>query len=620
MKKTQYAIIGFFSLLFILSIFAMENVMKESRGDHDTFPIEYLYSDDGAMKIKPWEQENGEYYFFLPGNYDVSSLRFHIAEASLLLDQSTINSDTYVEELLSEGSHQITIEGSKQFYPFQVFYSSDIPSMYINTASGNMEYVHKNKKNQDIVSLSIYDQNGKLNYSNAGDTITGRGNTTWELDKKPYNLTLEEASSLLGMDSSQKWVLLANGYDEGNLKNKIVYDFANDIGAFESPQCEWVDLWVNGTYEGLYLLCEKANIETLDTFEEDDFLVTSTFAIRAVDEQLVTNRQHAFDIEYPKKYTTAEAEHILQSLNAMEASLCSSDSLESILDLDSWKKKYLVEEIFANPDIASLYFYYSAKDGKIYAGPAWDYDCSMGASSYNRYSRSPYSFIVKQEYLMSTNKNSWFYEFCRNEEIYASIQQLYKEEVAAVLEQYITSVIPEYVSRIHASSQMNKVRWNSIFSSFAYQSTTEQTLDFLTKRYDFLQKAWIEDRNYYNVQIDRGGMSYMYVSVEEGQELADVFPTNFDLGMSADLQWYEKESKTPVQEYGTLSKDITVVWTNASASVVSKSAKIKYYAIVLLKYAYKYFVLLLFALLFLVLLFFNYKNKRKGVPHGKSDL
>ena len=92
------------------------------------------------------------------------------------------------------------------------------------------------------------------------EAIRGRGNATWLWEKKPYSLTLSKSADLLGMGAAKEWILLTNAPDPTHLRNKIAYDLAAEVGLLYSPESNWVDLYLNGEYTGLYLLTERNEI------------------------------------------------------------------------------------------------------------------------------------------------------------------------------------------------------------------------------------------------------------------------------------------------------------------------------------------------------------------------
>ena len=65
-----------------------------------------------------------------------------------------------------------------------------------------------------------------------GCKIRGRGNTTWEtreLYKKPYLLKFDAPTSLLGMQSARKWLLIANTADKAFIRNSYALHVLSKI-------------------------------------------------------------------------------------------------------------------------------------------------------------------------------------------------------------------------------------------------------------------------------------------------------------------------------------------------------------------------------------------------------
>ena len=60
--------------------------------------------------------------------------------------------------------------------------------------------------------------------------------------------------------AADKWILLANATDETNLHNKLVLDLAEQVGLGWVPEHIYTDVYLNGTYNGLYLLIEKPEV------------------------------------------------------------------------------------------------------------------------------------------------------------------------------------------------------------------------------------------------------------------------------------------------------------------------------------------------------------------------
>ncbi|MFA6948371.1 MAG: CotH kinase family protein [Eubacteriales bacterium] len=153
-------------------------------------------------------------------------------------------------------------------------YESNLPVVYINTASGEpvtskTDYIAGEMR----IALSGEYADNVSSYTEAfgGIEIRGRGNSTWWQDKKPYKIKLDESADLLGMGESRHWVLLANAFDGTSLRNILSYDLSGELGLIycQSRPCELI---FNGEYAGLYVLCESVRVEEnrVDIYSWDD--------------------------------------------------------------------------------------------------------------------------------------------------------------------------------------------------------------------------------------------------------------------------------------------------------------------------------------------------------------
>lgn len=128
---------------------------------------------------------------------------------------------------------------SKNFY-------TDIPQVVIETN----EAINAGAYSQ--ATIQILDSNStSLNFEDS-IKIKIRGNTTVGLDKKPYNIKLSSVNSLLGMSSGKKYCLIANRLNKSLIRNKLVYDFSSKLNLEYSVESRFVDVWVNGIYQGNY--------------------------------------------------------------------------------------------------------------------------------------------------------------------------------------------------------------------------------------------------------------------------------------------------------------------------------------------------------------------------------
>ena len=143
------------------------------------------------------------------------------------------------------------------------FYAADsLPTVFIES-SMTINEIKVNRKVDEYAKVQIVNPDGSIEYADS-ELVTSefkvRGNTTPDLFKKPYQIKIGEKTDLFGMGKGKTWVLLANYLDSSLLRTSIMFEVAQKLG-MDASNFQSVDVYVNGCYEGVYLLCEKINIE-----------------------------------------------------------------------------------------------------------------------------------------------------------------------------------------------------------------------------------------------------------------------------------------------------------------------------------------------------------------------
>lgn len=255
----------------------------------------------------------------------------------------------------------------------------------------------KSKKDYRKAVYSLDGANGRCH-------IRGRGNTTWrtrEFIKKPYLLKLDEAASLLGMPAARKWVLLANEADKTQLRNAYALHLAASVfdKNIAPPKYRYVQLFLNGKYNGLYLLTEKSAFEDgrLSQFgEADETGAGGSFLaeVRARGGKQVNFALHSgarFSVRSPKVSASAGiseqsaiegmAAYCRKTLQAAEDSICGGRIDWTLLDKASFIDWYLVNEFTKNHDAcfqSSCFMVWDSGRHKLFMGPVWDFDIACG--------------------------------------------------------------------------------------------------------------------------------------------------------------------------------------------------------------------------------------------------
>lgn len=604
MRKNRLLL--YFAVCMAIGFVGLLSVLQMQEQDQIPFSLSVV-SGAESEKVVGWDAGAGTVYFFLPGYAELSDT-FLCLETEMPV---RINGSSAIDGMCFEGFEwNKTYEscysswGKEQRHSIVFVQSGNVPSLYVNTESGKMDYVHTSKNNEESGSVRLYTADGKLNYDGLMKNINGRGNSTWSNPKKPYAIKLEDEADLLGMGAAQKWILLANANDPTHLKNKIVYDIAAEAGLPYSPRSEWIDLYLNGEYAGLYLLCERNEIhlQRVNLPEETGTLISMELLTRMKDEVYVTTHAgQTLRIRHPSNPNSERKEILETKIQMLEdAILAEDESYLEWIDLDSWVRRYLVEEIFANCDgcYVSQYFYFdeAEEDGKIYAGPVWDYDNTL--SYENEFQlHPPYGLSANREYVRQDFQTPWFHALYQKEAFRNRVVELYQEDFLPAIEELLSTRMAAYAQVIQKAVSVNQLRWNLREDPSA---EVEEMTRWLSDRRTFLNSLWLEGEEYCQVRADIGlNRHYSYYAVKTGECLE--LPVLENKDQQIFLGWFYEETGKPYDSNRPITEDIAVCskWEGMSSRWLRNNAK----------YVFHIF----FALMLMTLMIADrFKTKKKG--------
>ena len=196
----------------------------------------------GSVELLPTEL-NGETWAFLPAFADLDSLFPGV--------QQTEEEGVWIA---ADGTYVMQSDLRALF-----LYSSDP----VNEGRAFIENCERHV-NRTTGSMAIIAQDGTVDHADKLRQIRGRGNGTWGNEKKPYQIKLENRADLLKTGNEEErartWVLLAEAGDRTLLHNRLAFDLALELGMETTSHSEYVDLYYDGEYRGVYLLAEKVEI------------------------------------------------------------------------------------------------------------------------------------------------------------------------------------------------------------------------------------------------------------------------------------------------------------------------------------------------------------------------
>lgn len=493
-----------------------------------TFSLVYNSSSKNET-IYPWFQEEmGVYYFFLPSFAQGCPVHFSKSSDTFMSINNVPITASYSLNWQENGFYHIITENINATISFTC--SENIPSMFITT-DNNSAPLFEDKNYSDSGQICTYTANGLLQYHGALEKITTRGNTTWNKPKKPFSIKLEEDAALCGLEQGKKWVCHALYYEGSNMVTKLAFDLANEIGLPYSSQSTWIDLYINGEYQGLYLLSEAMSIadtridiydlekenllqnKGIDSFEtfahqtakgyllpnvetlSGGYLIEKEFSDRFADETagFITDSGYSFNINAPKHASLEQVYYIKDYIQKIENLIHAGDTAYyDYIDLTSFAHKFVLEEFFNNYDAyaASTFFYKDKASDKLYCSPPWDYDSSIGRNGYTiNYENSLIDSL--SEHSNSAEILDWWHHLYTEETFHQHIVASY-ESLLPTLIAYGNHYIDTYAEYIRKASEMDLQRWN--YANQYYYSTYDNNIKHLkyywNKRIEFLCKKW----------------------------------------------------------------------------------------------------------------------------------
>ncbi|HTF95160.1 MAG TPA: CotH kinase family protein [Cellvibrio sp.] len=284
--------------------------------------------------------------------------------------------------------------------------------------------------------------------------IRGRGNSTWGWPKKPYRLKLTNSISLGGMPASKHWVLLANYADKTLMRNDITFMFSKSVGMEYTPRAQYVEVKLNGEYQGVYQLVEhirvakdRVNIPEIKVADTDaenisggylmeidfrnhkNFCVGNTFESFCVNGENLSRKEtfcldsnygmEPFCLQSPETLLlpewSAQRDYITKYFADTETALFGENFADpavgyaAYLDTDSIVNYYIINELFKNVDgMSASAFVYKKRNEKLFFGPVWDFDLSMGNAGYNGVDETAGWHIRKAPWMVQLFKDPAF--------------------------------------------------------------------------------------------------------------------------------------------------------------------------------------------------------------------
>lgn len=392
---------------------------------------------------------------------------------------------------------------------------SNLPLIFVNT--NNQTIIQNTKIMADMkvlnspdginnISDTIFEYNGKVG-------IEIRGNSSAGFPKKSYTVEtrLEDGFNnnveLLGLPKENDWVFHGPYPDKSLMRNALAYNIANKTGRW-SPRTRFFELYVNGSYAGVYTLVEKikndknrlnlAELLPTDTIDDEltggyimkidrpettdidgkDYWISPYRAPTTLQQKVYLLHVSPDGSELHKK----QHEYIKQHITDFENTLYSTNYRDrltgyySYVDIMSFVDYYIINELARNLDgyriSTFLYKDKDSKGGKITMGPYWDYDIALGNANF----------------FSAGNTSGWIIDGMGNADSYAMPFWWQKFRLDPLFNSYLKRRWNEVKQTF-----INTTYINQVIDSFAYELRDANVRNF--QKYNILN-TYVWPNNY----------------------------------------------------------------------------------------------------------------------------
>ena len=309
--------------------------------------------------------------------------------------------------------------------------STNLPIVWLDVDG---EYIDRNERITARMKI-LHNGDGQLNYA---DTVAHsgqhidyegyvalryRGNSSFDLsDKKPYSFRpldkplenggVKKKVSILGMGKDNNWALLAPYADKSMMRDLLAFEVSRPWMEY-TPQGRYCELFLDGTYYGVYILTEvvsngKHRLNLADPGNSGDAL-TGGYIMevdRSQDEVTYVSRYHPLSntgAPYSNKYiyfsykspdyedlTQGQINYITGRIHQMETSLwqyrpAGEPTYRAYLDMENFIDYQLAMELGHNVDayrLSGKFFKRRDSEDPHFKMVVWDMNLAYGNADY----------------------------------------------------------------------------------------------------------------------------------------------------------------------------------------------------------------------------------------------
>ena len=278
---------------------------------------------------------------------------------------------------------------------------AEVIMTYLPVISIQIDQEHDLSGNLQGAQFTLHDSasaNKNMRYAESRAEVKLRGGSSAGLPKKSMRIDLKHENgenrdlSFFGMRKDDDWVLTAMFSDESKIRDMTGWQLWRemnseypDVKGSCAPETKYVEVILNGKYQGLYMFMEKFDAKTME-LEDGDALFKATSW--DVPDSAGLKKQHVRSLVYrgiEKKWPGIETKiegtwDVISEYIRVAYETDGSGFAAEIEDVASVKNQvdyWIFNNVTMAGDNTFKNAYYAVKDGLVYTLP-WDLDISFG--------------------------------------------------------------------------------------------------------------------------------------------------------------------------------------------------------------------------------------------------
>ncbi len=351
------------------------------------------------------------------------------------------------------------------------------------------------------IEIDSKDNSEKIERINGRIKIRGHTNAKDKIPKKEYRLELSQGKSLLGMRNDDDWLLLAMYFDFPRMRIKMSMNLWQSLESTNPtamlPDSEYIGLYLNGEFQGLYLLTEEIDKRLFDLDDAQNGIYSSLIFQVRVAENLTNYYNTKWDQDWPNE---DEGYYIIDTILPELIYFIAKTTDEEFFNDETgvyslFEKQNLIDFFIFNYFINHKDFwdvnYYIVRNtypSKFFLIP-WDFDGSFGQRGWTLYDidENPETIINSKNMLFKRLLNNQdFKQACKNRWNYLR-DFLWTDE-------YILNILSELYEDIKSLIEIDTTMWKPItvedesliYSRYLYSTKEFDLNEYIDKLFEFI--------------------------------------------------------------------------------------------------------------------------------------